>query len=420
MDSYTINSIKVSIIIPVYNCESYLKQCLESIQNQTIKDWEVICIDDGSTDNSINILKEFAYNDSRIHIYSQSNLGAGPARNKGLEVAKGEFIAFLDADDFYLDKEALEVMYETCLRHGVNACGTNLRILRNNKIVEDILFNQAKMLISFDKVYEYRDYQFDYGYVCFIYRAIILKENNIIFPNYRRFQDPVFFIQAMHKIQNFCFADVALYCYRAPNMATRFDKQKLEDLLKGLHHNLQFAQNYNYNLLFNQTIKRIEYEYCEIICNSISETDIQILKLLLRINDLIIEEKNENYVCLPLRKILGSVKKNQESLKEAFITKLYEEKYIVIYGAGQAAIDFLEFLKKVGLISKVKFVLVTNENNNPDTIEGIKVLPINSYIYRQGEFVVVTASGIHYKDIEDLLKKKQVINYCSLNIQAIS
>lgn len=412
--------IKISIIIPIYNCASYLKQCIQSVQNQTMQDWEIICIDDGSTDDSINILNRLAETDSRVQVYRQNNQGAGVARNKGLELAKGEFVAFLDADDFYLDENALEIMYKTCLSYNVDACGTNLRILRNGKIVEDTLFDQNKIEKADSKILEYQSCQFDYGYVCFIYRTSVLKQNKIIFPDYRRFQDPVFFVRAMHAIQKFCFADTALYCYRAPNMAARFNRKKLEDLLKGLRDNLQFAKEHNYDILFNQTIKRIEYEYCEIICSNITDTDTQILKLLLQINDLIQEKKGEDYTCLPLRKILGSVGENQKFIKESFIAKLHEAKNIVVYGAGKAAQDFLKFLKQKELIRKVRLILVTDEKNNPHSLEGIKILSIHEYTYQEGELVVVTASGIHYQDIERLLKEKNIFAYCPLNIQAIS
>lgn len=92
---------KVSVIIPVYNVEQYLRECLDSIVNQTLKEIEIICIDDGSTDSSLDILKEYATKDKRITIITQNNLYAGVARNAGLTVAKGEYLSFLDSDDFF-------------------------------------------------------------------------------------------------------------------------------------------------------------------------------------------------------------------------------------------------------------------------------------------------------------------------------
>ncbi len=101
---------KVSVIIPVYNVEQYLRQCLDSVVNQTLREIEIICVDDGSTDSSLNILQEYAAKDKRITVIKQENLHAGVARNAGLAVAKGEYLSFLDSDDFF-ELNMLEEMY---------------------------------------------------------------------------------------------------------------------------------------------------------------------------------------------------------------------------------------------------------------------------------------------------------------------
>ena len=97
----------VSVIIPVYNAEKFLKQCLNSVISQTLKEIEIICVDDGSTDNTNAILKAFSEKDQRITVIHQQNAGAGAARNNGLRRAKGKYLSFLDADDFF-EKTMLE------------------------------------------------------------------------------------------------------------------------------------------------------------------------------------------------------------------------------------------------------------------------------------------------------------------------
>lgn len=106
----TENEIKVSVIIPVYNVEKYLRQNLQSVADQTLKEIEVICVDDGSTDSSFDIVKEFAAKDSRFIPVQQENAGAGAARNNGLRRARGKYLSFLDSDDFF-EKEMLETAY---------------------------------------------------------------------------------------------------------------------------------------------------------------------------------------------------------------------------------------------------------------------------------------------------------------------
>ena len=112
---------KVSVIIPVYNTEAYLTECIESVLTQTLQDIEIICIDDGSTDHSIEILSHYAQKDNRIKIIQQANQGAGACRNKGLEVASGETIYFLDSDDL-LVPTALEKMYKQLEKTQADIC----------------------------------------------------------------------------------------------------------------------------------------------------------------------------------------------------------------------------------------------------------------------------------------------------------
>ena len=107
------DSIKVSVIIPVYNAEEHLAQCLDTVLEQTLKEIEIICVDDGSDDSSLDILNEYAAKEPRMIILTQENAGAGAARNKGLSIAKGEYLSFLDADDFF-EPEMLESIYNKC------------------------------------------------------------------------------------------------------------------------------------------------------------------------------------------------------------------------------------------------------------------------------------------------------------------
>ena len=102
--------VKVSVIMPVYNAEDYLRPAIDSVLDQTLKEIELICVDDGSTDHSLEIIKEYRNNDARVRIITENNAGPSLARNKGLARARGEFIVFLDADDFF-EITMLEKLY---------------------------------------------------------------------------------------------------------------------------------------------------------------------------------------------------------------------------------------------------------------------------------------------------------------------
>lgn len=113
--------IKVSVIIPVYNVEEYLNECMDSVVNQTLREIEIICVDDGSTDRSGEILEEYVKNDKRVKVYHQQNKYAGCARNLGLEYAQGKYVVFWDSDDFF-ELNALEKMYDKCEKDQAELC----------------------------------------------------------------------------------------------------------------------------------------------------------------------------------------------------------------------------------------------------------------------------------------------------------
>ena len=101
---------KITVIVPIYNTEKYLAECLDSICKQTLKDIEILCINDGSPDDSLYILRRYEYKYDNITILNQFNAGVGIARNNGIKFAKGEFVCFMDSDDYYLMEDTLEKM----------------------------------------------------------------------------------------------------------------------------------------------------------------------------------------------------------------------------------------------------------------------------------------------------------------------
>ena len=128
---------KISVIIPVYNAEKYLNQCISSITNQTMRDIEIIAINDGSTDNSLNVLDELSQGyKGKLKVYTKENGGAGSARNIGIENASGEFIKFVDADD-YLKVDILEKMYTIAKEHGVSLVRGNYQTILGSIKMDD-------------------------------------------------------------------------------------------------------------------------------------------------------------------------------------------------------------------------------------------------------------------------------------------
>lgn len=132
---------KVSVIIPVYNTEKYVEEAVRSIMNQTLFDIEIIVIDDGSTDNSLQVVNELQKIDNRIHIYTQKNKGQSTARNSGLNHAKGMYIYFMDSDDI-LHADALRVCYEKCVSEDLDFTFFDAKIFSNNNLSLPISYDR--------------------------------------------------------------------------------------------------------------------------------------------------------------------------------------------------------------------------------------------------------------------------------------
>lgn len=257
---------RVSVIIPVYNAESSLRACLASVLGQTLKDLEVICIDDGSTDGSFSLLESIAAEDCRLKVARQCNAGAGPARNAGLRLAHGEYVAFMDADDAYPDAQTLERMYEAAHEAGAAVCGGGFSIAVGRRIRTH--FGGLDWGYVFEKRgwLAYSDYQFDYGYTRFLYSTALIREHGLEFPALSHFEDPPFFVSALHAAGRFLALDFATYRYNADIWKMKWAAngcRRLKDLIKGLEMNMLFARKHGLSKLEAQTLARVDREYGE-------------------------------------------------------------------------------------------------------------------------------------------------------------
>ena len=207
--------LKVSVVVPVFNAAQWLRQCLDSALGQTLQAIEVICVDDGSTDESVAILEEYRAKDVRVKVFAQKNSGQGAARNLGLENAQGEFVSFLDADDLYPDADVLADLVVAAERNGVDVCGGSLQeLLPNGAVRSSFRGLDSALVFHCEGKVDFRDYAYDYGYYRFIYRIEFLRRIGMKFPNYRRFQDPPFMVRVLSAAGSFYAIQRPTYRYR--------------------------------------------------------------------------------------------------------------------------------------------------------------------------------------------------------------
>lgn len=256
-------NVLVSMIIPIYNSSSYLKECLDSVLGQSLKNIEVLCINDGSTDDSLNLLQKYREKDKRIKIYNQKNQGAGAARNTGLKMATDKYVAFMDPDDFYPDNNVLMELYETIEKYKVKIAGGGLiEFLPDKRYRKEYGDNDPKVFQR-NGFLEYSDYQYDYFFQRFIYSRKFLIENNIGFPLHKRQQDILFFIKAMLKAKIFYTLTRRTYCYRVDYKLNPLTKGKIEELLDITMQLLEISKNNNFKKLYKRILKRYIFQRFE-------------------------------------------------------------------------------------------------------------------------------------------------------------
>jgi glycosyltransferase involved in cell wall biosynthesis len=256
---------RLSVVIPVWNAASYLQTCLKTVLTQTLADIEVLCVDDGSTDGSLALLKGAA-TDKRVHVLAQRHSGAGVARNRALNVARGEYVAFMDADDTYPFADTLEQMVEAALSKRLAACGGRFWIDRDGSRTIGVLNTGPFQVAPFaDTVLSYNDYQVDYGFQCFIYSRRVLMNDGIRFPPYRRFQDPPFFARAMYASGSFMGMTIPTYCHRRGHRSIVWSDTTTADMICGIRDNLEFSRKHDLARLHALSAWRLQHEYADVI-----------------------------------------------------------------------------------------------------------------------------------------------------------
>lgn len=241
---------KLSIIVPVYNVEKYLPKCLESLIKQTLKDIEIICINDGSMDNSLAILKEFASKDSRIKIIDNQHQGVAKTRNTGIEQSTGEYIGFVDSDD-YIDIDFFEKLYNSATKSNSDIAIASILKHKNFFNIYNAKYTKEETAITIQdkiKLCEDKKHFFFYAWNK-IYHSGFIKENNIKFSEGQIYEDVMFAIKALYYSNKIISVYGTKYHYiEHENSLTKYkDKtgEKEHDLIKAYSELQEFCNSKN-------------------------------------------------------------------------------------------------------------------------------------------------------------------------------
>lgn len=207
---------KISVIVPVYNASTYIGRCIESVQAQTYKKWELILVDDGSKDDSLNICSEYASKDTRIHVIHQDNAGPGIARNTGIDMANGEYIVFIDSDD-YIDRAYFDLLS----KHDEDVVFIDVRNFDEDGRVLNEEYMSSNKRLSLDSILRSQmTGRISWGGWRKCLKIKVLQENNIRYTNHKIGEEAIYSFQALWYAKSVAFIEQPLY-----NCVQRGDSQ---------------------------------------------------------------------------------------------------------------------------------------------------------------------------------------------------
>lgn len=301
----------ISVLIPVYNAERYIRECLDSVFAQNGVSFEVICVNDGSTDSSLEVIGEYQNKYPDLKVISKLNGGASSARNLAMNVARGEYLAFIDPDDYYPSESTLANLYSAACSHDANVCGGSFSCLNpDGSIDSEFDLEAASYVVKREGFRRFSDDSFDYGWIRFIYKKAFIDECGVCFPSLRWYEDPVFLVEVMKQAKEYYLIPEAVYRYRVDYREPDWTARKTRDLLKGISHNLSYAKEEKLGLLYSRLVGRIERDYLPAIEQNLDDEEVicELAKIQSEIDPSLISAASENgqmfYLLAPLKTLI--------------------------------------------------------------------------------------------------------------------
>ena len=280
---------KISVIMPIYNAEKYLKEALDSVTFQTLTDIEILCINDGSTDTSLDILKEYADKDSRIKIIDKPNSGYGATVNRGINEAGGEFIAIFEPDDI-LEKDIYEILYKEAIENKLDVVKCNFYNYwsKTGKKKKSGLISRCSRNEAFAPKDNIKIFTTHASVWAGIYKKSFLDKNNIRFletPG-ASYQDMAFMFKVLASVEKIKLLNIPLLYYRQDNPASSINNpnkvfcvcDEYEELTRFLNNRNDLKEIFNTQKLINQyraylwNIRRLDKSLCSQFLEKFSET----------------------------------------------------------------------------------------------------------------------------------------------------
>lgn len=259
--------IDISVIVPVYNVEEYVEKCIQSIINQTFKNIEIILINDASTDNSYEIIKKYIGYDNIIIINNERNIGLSETRNKGIRIARGKYVSFIDSDDF-IEKDFLYFLYKSINETNSDICVSSIIHWYcedgKSKYINKMLYDDLHTIDNETAIRDFLLRKNIYNYACNkLYKRDLFLNNNIYFPKDRCYEDAYTMYKLLYNSNKICFSKKVTYFYvqRPGSIMKQSFSQKDMDYIWAVDELEKFLKENN---LFN----KLQQEYYAYYSNS--------------------------------------------------------------------------------------------------------------------------------------------------------
>ncbi len=406
------DQVKVSIIIPTYNRQDVLVRCIESVQRQTLKEIEIICIDDGSTDNTRTTIQNLINKDNRIHYYYQRNQGAGMARNKGIRKSRGQYIAFLDSDDQYHDKKSLQKLYQLGKERVADVCAGMLVSNINGRLSVD--FTKDIETIN-ERFVPFTEHQNVLGFTSFFYRREFLVDNNIFFPKYRYSEDPLFLMDVLISAGGYWFKPIVFYEILGHERFGYMSDMQIREALMATYKMLKVASQRGFPLLYKRLIDTLNRDYYDGIMHNLNQDNLQLLVQIMRFNsgskycrkiELLedIQVAASTYAddhgsrTLPgnIKWELAFIQKNIPMLENYFVERNISR--VVLYGLGKYGSAFYNLINNtkveiVAFVDKLKRKFMGYQTIRPEDDFPLHDTIVIAMQYAEGAFKMMEEKG---------------------------
>lgn len=400
--------IKISVIIPVYNVEKYLEECLSSIFIQTLKDIEVICVNDGSTDGSLYILDKYRKKHTNMVVYSQENAGSGNARNSGIQFARGEYFMFVDPDDFLAANDVLETLYQTAKDNDADVCGGSCLISRNGILSKKFTERRKQSRVDEEGMVAFKEYQYPYAHQRYIIKRDLMIQNNIYYPEYRRGQDVPFMANILNKASRIYLIKKDVYVQRGGHKVEKFTMKKAEDFVDSLYVVLQLALDNDLEELFSTISMEISLFAQKEWYKLLAEYDAW--DKVVKINDLIKKGNivfgyNRGINCLMDKSTYGEFANEIDGKWKGIEKSIRKQKKIAIYGAGGFGKRVYQYLREKGY--NLNYFVVSSIEGNEKAVEGISVVSLDDLCNKEEYlYILCVIDQTEREKIKEQLNKR--------------